>query len=302
MTTRKRNKSSHSDVDVSRRSRGPASSTRRGDQRRRVLRRQHLLETLESRQLLAGPQLIGIQPNEGELIVDGTVRDTAPRSLTFRFDEDQQIAPNTFDAIRLTRSGPDGVFDSGDDVRITPGSVSLGETATNEVVVRFAEALPDDRYRIDVFGFDDPGRNIIALRNLDGEVLVPRGLRPASERVEFDLRLGAQIEAIVPQPVVRLGDGVLEQRRNEIVVYFNEDPLFVENDPVTGMPTSRSAENPRFYQLLLTEETVRTTDDTLYLPERVIYDPATFTSRLIFAGDDINTLPVNNGDARRAQG
>ncbi len=41
----------------------------------RKSRRQHLLETLEARQLLAGPQLIGIQPNEGALIEDGTVRD-----------------------------------------------------------------------------------------------------------------------------------------------------------------------------------------------------------------------------------
>ncbi len=291
MTTRKRNKSSQLDVDVTRRSRGQGGNSKRGDQRRRVMRRQHLLETLETRQLLAGPQLIGIQPNQGELIVDGTVRDTAPRSLTFRFDEDQQIAPNTYDAIRITRAGPDGVFDSGDDIRITPGSVSPGETATNEIVVRFAEGLPDDKYRIDVFGFDDPGRDILGLRNIDGDLLVPRGNRASAERVEFDLRLGAQIEAIVPQPVVRVGGGLLEQRRNEILVYFNEDPLFVENDPVTGLPTSRSAENPRFYQLLLTEETVRTTDDTMYLPERVIYDSSTFTSRLIFAGDDINTLP-----------
>ena len=183
------------------------------------------------------------------------------------------------------------MFDSGDDVRITPGSVSPGETAANEIVVRFAEGLPDDKYRIDVFGFDDPGRDILGLRNIDGDLLVPRGNRASAERVEFDLRLGAQIEAIVPQPVVRVGGGLLEQRRNEILVYFNEDPLFVENDPVTGLPTSRSAENPRFYQLLLTEETVRTTDDTMYLPERVIYDSSTFTSRLIFAGDDINTLP-----------
>ena len=78
MTTRKRNKSSQLDVDVTRRSRAQGGNSKRGDQRRRLMRRQHLLETLESRQLLAGPQLIGIQPNEGELIVDGTVRDTAP--------------------------------------------------------------------------------------------------------------------------------------------------------------------------------------------------------------------------------
>ena len=40
-------------------------------------RRRHILETLEPRQLLAGPQLIGIQPNVGELIVEGSNLDIA---------------------------------------------------------------------------------------------------------------------------------------------------------------------------------------------------------------------------------
>ena len=40
-------------------------------ERQRNKKRQRILETLEARQLLAGPQLIGIQPNEGDLIVDG---------------------------------------------------------------------------------------------------------------------------------------------------------------------------------------------------------------------------------------
>ena len=42
--------------------------------------RRMLLEDLEKRQLLAvGPQLIGIQPNNSDLIVDGSVRNEAPR-------------------------------------------------------------------------------------------------------------------------------------------------------------------------------------------------------------------------------
>src|SRR6056297_1143801 len=296
MTTRKRN---HSSTSAS--SSPVPSQPQRGGKARdkarsrkstasRLARRGSLLEKLEDRRLLAGPQLIGIQPNEGELIVDGTVRETAPRSLTFRFDETQQIDPTTLDGIRITRSGPDGLMDTEDDVRIVPGSVTLGENNGNEVVVRFAETLVDDSYRIDVFGFDDPPRGIVGLRNGAGELLQGRNGVDNFESIEFKLDLGAQIEAIVPQPVVRLGNGELQQRRDEILVYFNEDELFVENDPATGLPTERSAENPRFYQLLLTNETVRTTDDELYSPERVIYDPATHTSRLIFA-DDLNQLP-----------
>jgi hypothetical protein len=56
-------------------------------------KRRHLLETLEPRQMFAGPHLIGIQPNEGALIDDGTIRTVAPRALTFRFDQSQSIDP-----------------------------------------------------------------------------------------------------------------------------------------------------------------------------------------------------------------
>ena len=262
----------------------------RRNQDTRQLRRRQLLEQLEQRQLLAGPQLTGIQPNEGELISPGTVRSTAPGVLTFRFDQDQEIDPATFEGIQVTRAGDDGQLGTADDVSIEPGLVTLGDPNENEVVVRFAETLPDDNYRLEVFGYDDPARGIMGLRNSLDELFIPSDPDQRSERVEFRLALGSLIEAVVPQPVVRNeADGTLSQNRNEIVVYFNEDPLFVEDDDL-GNPTARSAENPRFYQLLLTQETVRTTDDILYHPEEVIYDAETHTARLFFDGD-INALP-----------
>ncbi|TWT49075.1 hypothetical protein Pla22_42670 [Rubripirellula amarantea] len=394
MTSRKRNNTSVSndavsqDALVSKQSIPP--QTRRTERERRAQRsvnkRRHLLETLESRQLLAGPQLIGIQPNEGDLIVNNSVRDVAPRALTFRFDQDQQIDEATLGGIRITRAGDDGLLDTADDIRIEPGLVSLGDNVTNEVVVRFAEPLQNDLYKAEVFGFDDDGLGVTGLRNLDGEFFQPSVDGKRIETTKFELRLGAQIESVVPQPVIRNEDGSLTQNRNEIVVYFNEDPLFVEDeaaggvisiggqqitiaadfvgrsfddvqviftaagtagnataafdedartltvtypvgtsfagiasaisniddfeatvtggsasavfvaptDPnvrfeITGTPSLRSAENPRFYQLLLTQDTVRTTDDALYFPDKVVYDPATFTARLFFA-DDLNEL------------
>ena len=265
----------------SRKSRNPLS---------RVRKRQHLLETLESRQMLAGPQLIGIQPNEGDVIVEGSIRNVAPRTLTLRFDEVQQIDPSTFGSIRITRGGADQIIGNADDVVVQPGLITLGAIKQNEVIVRFAETLPDDKYQIAISAFDDTDRGIVALRNLDGEVIRPSTIGARTERVNFELNLGALVEAVVPQPVVRLANGTLEQRRDELLVYFNEDPLFVENDPATGAPTARSAENPRFYQLLLTQDTVRNTDDLIYFPQQVIYDQATHTARLIFA-NDINELP-----------
>ncbi len=382
MTSRKRKNSSTFFSEASRSGRSKSSRLTTRSSRKK---RQHLVETLESRQLLAGPQLIGIQPNDGELIVNGTVRDSAPRVLTLRFDADQVIDPSTLDGVRVTRSGKDGVFGSSDDVQIVPGLVTLGDPDQNEVVVRFAERLPDDNYRVEVFGFDDDGLGITGLRNQNGELLQPSVPGQRAEVVDFRLSLGALVESIVPQPVVRQDDGSLVQNRNEIVVYFNEDPLFVEDDgaegrfgngteevtltgdiqrsftdvrvnfvfntnpgsasatfdqvdrsievihhpgntftevvsvlggldginatlsagngavsftapapgvitEIKGNPTARSAENPRFYQLLLTQETVRTTDDVIYNPTEVIYDSNTFTARLFFDGD-INELP-----------
>ncbi len=266
-------------------------STRTAQQaRKRRRKRESLLETLESRQMLSGPQLIGVQPNDGDLIVEGTVRNIAPRALTFRFDEVQQIDPATFSGIQITRAGTDQTFGTADDVRVVPGLVTLGDIRENEVVVRFAENLPDDKYQINVFAFDDADRGVVALRNRSGEAIMPSIAGARTEQINFELDLGALVEAVVPQPIVRLADNTLQQRRDEVLVYFNEDPLFVENNPATGLPTSRSVENPRFYQLFLTKETVSNFDDEFYRPTRVIYDQATHTARLIFASD-LNTLP-----------
>lgn len=220
-------------------------------------RRRNLVEKLEQRQLLAGPQLIGIQPDEGSLIIDGTVRDVSPRLLTFRFDEDQVIHPSTTDAIRVSRAGADGDLGTPDDVVVDlpAGSVTVNSAAANEVLVRFPGALPDDEYRIEVFAFDDADAGIVGLRNTNasggvGELLIPGTAGTRKEQVDFELQLGALVESVVPQPVVRLANGTLTQRRDQIVVYFNEDELFVENYPaghaLAGSPTPRSAENPRF--------------------------------------------------------
>ena len=259
-------------------------------------RRRHLLETLEPRQLLAGPQLVGIQPNVGELIVEGSTVETAPRVLTLRFDQDQNIDPGTFDAVKITRAGDDGELGTSDDIVIQPGLVTLADNASNEVVVRFSEALPDDQYQVEVFGYDDPSKGIVGLRNTLGELLQPRVAGQRIDTTRFNLKLGALIEAVIPQPVVRQPDGMLRQNRDEIVVYFNEDPMFVEHDDA-GNPTIRSVEHPRFYQLFLTQGTVRNSDDALYHPEEVIYDEATHTARLIFA-QDLNELgPDVDGNA-----
>lgn len=371
-----------------------------------------LLEHLEQRQLLTvAPQLIGIQPNNSDLLVDGDIRDQAPRELVFRFDDAQVIDPATLDGIRITSAGGDGSFglssaqsdfgsggganiqleaavpgqawnvivshavlpagtaptialsgadiaitlnsnvaapttagelitainsspvlagklsaelnggladaslgqssastyspisvSNSQDTKLTPGSVLIGDSPNeNEVTFRFAESLKDDNYRIEVFGFDDPFAGILGLRNVsetlgaEGDLFKPSVDGTRKDTIDFRLDLGPQVQAVVPQPVVRVGTQ-LQQQRDTIVVYFDSDKLLVENDGA-GQPTSRSVENPSFYQLIFTSDTVRNTDDSVFLPTDVKYNAATNTATLRFAGDINDLLGSSAGPA-----
>ncbi|MFV1964695.1 MAG: S8 family serine peptidase, partial [Pirellulaceae bacterium] len=243
---------------------------------------------MEDRRLLAaGPRLAGVQPNNSVSFSfddpTANVRPVAPRELNIRFDEDQRIDATTLDAIRITRSGFDGIFGNSNDELITPGFI--GVTAApdeNEVVVRFAETLPDDLYRVEIFG----AGSTTPLKNLRNENFVPTlndgDGDSTKDSIQFELDLGTRVIAVVPQPVTRLDTGALSQARNQIEVYFNDDDLFVENDDL-GNPTARSAENPNFYQLIFTADTVRNTDDIVVKPIDVAYDASNDRAVLTFA-------------------
>ncbi len=86
-------------------------SGRLRDKRRRMERRL-LSESLEQRQLLAGPEVSGILANEGSLLGEGTVLSVSPRELTFQFDDDANLDQSTLSAIRITQAGDGGAFDS----------------------------------------------------------------------------------------------------------------------------------------------------------------------------------------------
>ncbi|MEE2685273.1 MAG: Ig-like domain-containing protein [Planctomycetota bacterium] len=358
--------------------------------------RKLFLEQLEDRRLLAvGPQIIGIQPNDGDLLLfdqPDQIRNTAPRELLFRFDENQVFSNANLDVIksgqggiRITRANLDGNFtaasvesdfntgestirftarklggeqngitmviakrDQGgagapeigvvgnridislnvtpqnettaqqlvdainndidardlvlaelvpdgagttfpdtniasppinysplqlsgaNDVVVEPGYIGLGDS-DNEILVRFAETLPDDLYQIDIFG-----EGSLALRNETNEAFqdpTDDGVDDGeSLSLQFDLDLGAQIVSVVPQPVQRAADGSLSQARDQVIVYFNDDDL----DPV-------SVEDPSFYQLISTKETVENTDDgDSHLPTTVVYNAALDAALLTF--------------------
>ena len=88
------------------------SRKRRSEDRKAQALRKLQVEVLDDRRLLAtGPQLIGIQPNSGDLLKDGDVLNVAPRELTFQFNEGQSIDAASLDAIQLLRAGGDGDFE-----------------------------------------------------------------------------------------------------------------------------------------------------------------------------------------------
>ncbi|MFV2065422.1 MAG: hypothetical protein ACC645_00470, partial [Pirellulales bacterium] len=88
---------------------------------------------------------------------------------------------------------------------------------------------------------------------------------------DFELDLAPQVVSVVPQPIDR-DTKPLVQRKDEIVVYFNEDEL----DPA-------SAANRAFYKVIDTKATLDPTDDVITLPESVTYDYVNNVATLTFS-------------------
>jgi len=214
-----------------------------------------------------GPELISISPNEGGTIQTGSVLHIAPRELRLLFNENQQIDPATLGAIHIVRSGGDDVLGNANDVTIENIWVGIGDRP-NEVIVRFAETLPDDLYQITIVG--DGSKGDVVLKNIE-HVVFHKG---EDLSIAFSLDLGAQVISVVPQPTYRDAAGNLQQSRNTIDVYFNDDQLDAD-----------SARNTQFYQLFVTQETATPDDDVTHYPVSVDYDPVENKAVLTFAND-----------------
>ena len=180
-------------------------------------------------------------------------------------------------AIRLTGSN---------DILVTPGFAGRG-AFDREAILRFKETLPDDRYHIDVFG-----NGPLALKDTLGN---PFNMGVNFQR-EFNLDLGAHVISVVPQPVDRAGSS-LTQRRRDIDVYFNQDDLYPGPLTTGQFPTNPSVVNPAFYQLIFTRDTVQNTDDQIFLPTTISYDPDLDKAVLTFAAE-IDKLPTGAGTYR----
>jgi hypothetical protein len=242
----------------------------------RLSQPRHLnVERFEDRVLLAinplGPKLVAVIPNAGDILEENRVDvlNVAPSELLFRFSEGQNIDPSAdnLSKIQVTRAGNDGSLGTADDVPVAIGYVGVGDF-TNEVMVRFASTLPDDVYRITI---DSTFRN-------QADPAIEAG---ETQTRDFELDLGAQVVAVVPQPVSRVG-GVLQQARDKIEVYFNNDDL-----------DANSVTNPAFYHLIATNETADTSDDPVAVnPTSVTYDPVADKAVLTFAADLDSLFPI----------
>lgn len=249
--------------------------------------------------LQKAPRLLSVAPNSGEIlsITRKNVLNESPRELVFRFDGSEDIDQATIArGIRISRSGGDGVFGSAGpltDVVVSPAFLDFGDNQ-RIVVARFSQPLPDDYYRIEVFGVDIGSQSIGAVRNVDGVALAPRIAGTDRDTLEFDLELGTKIVAVVPQPVVRNNSGILSQNRNQIEVYFGDSELYnvpVNTGDVSPNPT---VVDPQFYNLIVTNDTVSPNDDIVFKPTRISYSPTLRRAVLEFAGP-IDTLAGPSG-------
>jgi len=169
----------------------------RGEQARSVGRSP---ESLESRRLLA-VDFVSASPNVRSFITEGAVGRQAPQQITIRFSPGTQVDPATIaTGITVTRANHDGTIGDGSDVTVVPGSITVDDAPNqNQVVVRFADTLPDDSYRITITGAGTGGLRTLA----QGTTAAERFRAGGTFTLNFRLDLGAQVVGVVPQPVTR---------------------------------------------------------------------------------------------------
>ncbi|MCC9601167.1 tandem-95 repeat protein [Stieleria sp. JC731] len=259
-------------------SRVKKSSSRQRDNKRQQSR-QNLLQQLEDRRMLAGPELIAIRPDSGALLFDGNTLNVAPRefNLLFKGGSDINEATITSDSVKLVRSGGDGTFNDGNEVDVALGYLGLvnpGSTDASDlqqIVFRTASqathnpkdpsfAFPDDTYQIQVFG-----TGAAPLSNRGGEAFADG----TDFTRTFRLNLGAQVVSVIPQPI---SDRPYTQASDQIDVYFDNQEL-----------NPAQVNDPSYYRLVNTANSAADTDDTTMLPESVTYDQASNRVTLKFA-------------------
>ncbi|NBP88257.1 MAG: hypothetical protein EBU59_07075, partial [Planctomycetia bacterium] len=253
------------------------------------------LESLEPRQLLAidfvsaavteGETFFTAQIDQGLIPLAGTLSES-PQQITLRFTPGSEIDPDPealLEGVSIVRSGGRGDGFGGEgslaDIQVSPGVLVVDDLpARNQVVIRFAEPLPDDTYRFTISSTIDQATGAISgLRTVDEQAFRGGG----SFSFDVNISLGPQVVAVVPQPVSRAGEGLtngLTQSRNTVNVYFNAAESL----------NTTAAETVDFYKLIQVDKgTGEDVTDTMRSPVEVVYDATTHSASLRFAPTDI---------------
>src|SRR5262245_28844143 len=221
------------------------------------------LEALEDRRVMA-LTLVAVIPNSGVFLNDNDTLNVAPKEITFRFAQGNAVAPATIaGGFQVIRGGPDLMLGTADDVTVTPGFIGLADTS-REVIMRFAQNLPDDAYRVTLIG-----TGATPLKDTGGNAFN----NGADQQINFRLDLGEKVSAVVPQPITRdLVTRVLSQDRRAIEVYFDQNQF-----------APAVVQTPGYYRLIDTATgQIRIPDDAT---APVVYDPAQKKATLRFATD-----------------
>ena len=146
-----------------------------------------------------------------------------------------------------------------DDIRRMPRSAISAVNDTpdlNQVVVRFSQTLLSGNYTVRYRKQLKGQLNNPTTGNLGADLpSTAARLMP----LNFTLDLGSIVNAVVPQPVTaNATTGQLQQAVNEVDVYF------------TDQLSAASAQNPQFYQLIATDNTANTADQTITTPTSVV--------------------------------
>lgn len=181
-------------------------SSRRLRGGRRPMRRwrqseaQQQLEQLEARQVMAF-DFVSATAQVGAFITEGSIQQEAPPQITLTFSPGSKVDPQSIASGISVLRGGNGVLGDSDDMLVAPGSITVDDLPNqNSVVIRFADTLPDDAYRITINGAGTGGLRTVS----QGSGIPSERFRDGGTfELNFRLDLGAQVMSIVPQPVAR---------------------------------------------------------------------------------------------------
>ena len=257
----------------------------------------HQVETLEQRRVLTldfvSAYVEDASPFYVTNVTTGAELSESPQQLTLQFTPGVEIdpSPSSLNGISVYRSGGAGdqfsPIGSLTDEEIKPGSIVVEDFPNkNQVIIRFADKLVDDTYRIvistntttvtnPVTGLEE--QVVEQLRTVDGETFRD------GESFSFDFRLslGQQITSVVPQPIVRTSDVAdgLTQSRNVIELYFDgNEALDVD-----------SVQTVSHYKLIALDEATGADDSVVGAssPDSVVHDSQLHKATLTFLPGDI---------------